>query len=201
MKNPLTKLTMYDMLTMLVAGFLWCHLFWSGTLEEQCESVLFWVVCYIVGLIYHRLLDAVAGKCKCLRNNPKWIEKAYDKIKGEHPGKLEEDFSMANYYGAYYRLMQNNCLNNIPVLEAQVALLRNLVLISVVYFIKELLPEGAWQMIKNWLECHWGISVLWGIALVGVILVWRFTQKKIHELVWEGSCFIQDKGVEKKNGL
>ena len=195
--NPLAGLTMYDMLTMLTSGFLWCSLLLAGGPEYQYKSVMFWLICYIVGLVYHRFLDFVAGDCKCLRNNPKRIEKAYNKIKKESDGKLGEDFSMTNYYAAYYRLMKNNSLGNIPVLEAQVAFCRNLILILLVYLVAMSWGCGTRIsiLISNLIECDC-LDCLMGILLtltVGALIwVWYFTQMKIHKLVWEGSCFIKE---------
>lgn len=189
MSNPLAKLTMYDMLTMLVPGFLWCHLFWSGTLEEQCESVLFWVVCYIVGLIYHRTLDAVAGKCKCLRNNPKWIKKAYAKVYDENAEKSDDECKK-DYYAAYYRLMKNNGLGNVPVLEAQGALLRNLILILGVYnFVACCCGYWIYGKIDCCVWQYFGGVVITLAVLVILFGVWYGTQMKIHMLIWEGDYY------------
>lgn len=214
--NPLAGLTMYDALAMLVSGFMWSLLLFPCPQNDICSSVFFGVLCYIIGLVYHRSLDYFCDiRCKkelkkshkkcftlrkkcaiwkekcCLRNNRYAIRKAYKKVRAENLGKLNVVPSKVNYYAAYYRLMKNNCLNNIPVLEAQVAFCRNIIPILLVYCIKDFLPEGICQMRQQWFGCC-GVYVFWGVAIVMLILVWCFTQKKIYELVWEGYFFIKE---------
>lgn len=213
--NPMSSLTMYDALTMLTSGFLWCSLFLSGILEKPCESVLFWVACYIVGLIYHRALDGFVSWCekseskdqneqkgkKCAicrkesysRNSPKLIAKAHAKVQAENPGKLTVGASKTDYYLAYYALAKNNSLGSVPVLEIQAALLRNLILILGVYnFVT--CCYGYW--IYGMIDCRF-LRYLCGVVISLLILwilwlLWRFTQYKIHELVWEGYAFLEE---------
>lgn len=191
--NPLSKLTMYDMLTMLVAGFLWCGgvcLFCWCCIPYQ--SILFWVISYIVGLVYHRFLDGVVLNCECLRNNPKLIAKAHAKVQAENPEKLTLGSSKTDYYAAYYALAKSNSLGSVPVLEIQAALLRNLILILGTYSFVSCCC-GCW--IYGMIDCCvW--RYLCGVVITLLILwilwlLWRITQYKIHELVWEGYAFLK----------
>lgn len=198
--NPMAKLTMYDMLTILVAGFLLCSgicLYIRGNIPGN--DISFWVICYIVGLVYHRLLDAIFEKCK-LRNKQEWIEKAHSEVQEENPGKLSPDSSKQAYYVAYYHLVKNNSLGNIPVLEAQVALLRNLVLILSAYNMIACYRGFCIYETMNYVFLRWGCGIVISLIIPGVLCyVWYFTQMKIHKLVWEGSCFINDKEGNKEN--
>ena len=189
--NPLSKLTMYDMLTMLVAGFLLCSgacLFCWGCIPYQ--SILFWVISYIVGLIYHRFLDGVAVNCECLRNNPKLIAKAHAKVQDENSGKLTMGSSKTDYYAAYYHLMKHNNLGSVPVLEIQAALLRNLILILGVYNFVACCC-GCW--IYGMIDCcvwRYLCGVVITLLILGILIWdWYFTQMKIHMLIWEGYCY------------
>ncbi len=195
--NPLSGLTMYDALTMLVSGYMWSILFFQTPQDDTCSSVFFGVLCYIIGLIYHRLFDFVAGYCKCLRNDQDLIKKAYDKVWKKFSDKLKGESTIENYHAAYYCLMKNNSLNSIPILEAQVAFCRNLVPILCVY-----LAAMSWgcgirisTLIDNLIECRCSdcAAGIMFVLMIGLLIgIWRYTQYKIHVLVWEGSCFIQD---------
>ncbi|MDE5703752.1 MAG: hypothetical protein K2H70_02895 [Bacteroidales bacterium] len=238
--NPLAGLTMYDALAMLVSGFMWGLLLfpWPDNIENTCSGVLFGILCYIIGLVYHKMLDVLLGPwnflkkqwwvdldkavqdrlrdwnlCNriktwwvtlkaflqgnkdCLRNNPNLIAKAYAKVQAENSERLTRESSENDYYTAYYRLMKNNCLGNIPVLEAHVAFIRNIVPILIVYLVTICFCSDSklCQMVNNLFgeHCHC-VWILW-LALIMLLICIRFwIQNKIHELVWEGSCFIKE---------
>lgn len=198
--NPMASLTMYDALTVLVSGYLLSKLFLPEMQDCSDHMVAFWIICYIIGLIYHRLFDVVAGKCKVLRNNPKWIKRAHCKVQKRFPRRLKKTPTQENYHDAYYGLMKNNCIGNIPVLEAQVAFCRDMIPILCVYvFVINCCCDSK---VSEMMECLFGTcsgSCFLMLAIVLLALVWYFTQMKIHKLVWEGSCFINDKEGNKEN--
>ena len=79
--NPLAGLTMYDALTMLTSGFLWCIMFSPIRYYCCCDShwsreILFSVICYVVGLIWHRGLDGLAFRLDFLRDNTCLMQKS-----------------------------------------------------------------------------------------------------------------------------
>lgn len=198
--NPMASLTMYDALTMLVSGFLWCSLLLAGEQEYSYQSVMFWLICYTVGLVYHRFLDFVSENCKCLRNNPEWIKKAHDKVQEENSGNLGTDSSKQAYYAAYYHLVKNHSLGNIPVLEAQVAFIRDIVPVLIVYVIGAFGFEfGIWKELEHSSFTRYEIAAFL-LFVILLLIVTRFvSQNKIYELVWEGSCFINDQEGNKEN--
>lgn len=63
------KLTFYDSLCMMVCGYIILCIM-MGTLNPN-GNVLFYVFCYLVGLVYHRLLEMMTP---CLRNIPCMIK-------------------------------------------------------------------------------------------------------------------------------
>jgi hypothetical protein len=111
----------------------------------------------------------------------------------ENGGTLPKESTAGNrheYYKAYYALMKANKLNSIPVLEAQVAFLRNIAPITLSYIITiyccyhcccccchSLVPAIV-------TPCCFIIALL--ILLVGMVIAFFSIQNKIYYLVWEG---------------
>lgn len=198
--NPLSGLTMYDALTMLVSGYMWNFLFLPENMRNE-KDVMFWVVCYIVGLVYHRILDwfASAG-LDCLRNNESMLKKSHRKVRKEYPQRMKKKPIKDDYYEAYYNIMKNNSLGNIATLEAQVAFIRDIVPILGVYFIGLCFFEfEIYEKIEHLFGGRCCAALLLLASMAILIVVRYISQKKIYELVWEGSCFIQDKEDEEKN--
>ena len=85
---------------------------------------------YIIGLIYTKINEFTIGSL--LRNYPILIEECYNKIHEEYNKRNKtEDI----YYGTYYKGWKNYCERNVEILEAQLAFIRNIWPILVVYFI------------------------------------------------------------------
>lgn len=197
-----SKLSLYDTLTMMLSGFL--ILFITGVFESRALMFEEWyivtlclVACYIVGMIYHRILECLLRcfcscprDCKChlfrsfCRNDEKMIRKAYE-------GRVEENEDIKEkYYLAYYRLAKNGCLGNIPVLEAQEAFLRDMVLIVLLYTICVCFDNAMFRDILGE-QSRWYCIVIIGIAVLFAILcIHSFVQRKIYELVWEGDKYL-----------
>jgi hypothetical protein len=74
---------------------------------------------------------------KPFRNRKSSIKKAADKFYQDYCAKknMKNGKYLKEYYKAYYSLMKNNYLNSIPVLEAQVAFIRNMLIIVPIYII------------------------------------------------------------------
>lgn len=173
---------------------------------------IMFIASYIVGLMYHQLISVFCGSNKhktkrkrsvieyitlirCFRNNPSRIKKAgrkiaeeYDENYNEHL-KDDEKYTVHNYYKAYYRLMDKNCLNSIPVLEAQVVLLRNMIVTTLIYIIP------LFFTLKK--MCYLSLNPLSIATVLVVITIIMFLlkvkiQDKIYELVWEGEKYLSD---------
>ena len=122
--NASTTIGLYDFLNMVVMGFIILFPIISSPNEFH-----FFVSCFIVGLIYHKLMENTLGIC--MRNKDCMILKAYESVNGK---ENEKDSSKENYYIAYYFLIKKGLLGNIPILEAQAAFLRNLLPIPIYYY-------------------------------------------------------------------
>lgn len=207
--DSIAKLSLYDILTMLVSGFLILALFIPIPKEEQTSLIknywyLLLVLSYIIGIVYHRLLEWIRGnnkKCKMhlligtifVRNYVEAIELA-SKSKntiGDKETVLDE------YYKRYYYVMNKPCYSNISFLEAQEAFLRNMTLILFVYCI---LHGFGWIdnkissivfFVEPLIECsNCCITIINLFVLVIPILFARYqTQMKIYKLVWEGAKY------------
>ena len=137
--NASTTIGLYDFLNMVVMGFL--LLFPVVTFPTDAVFLIWLIPCFIVGLIYHKLMENTLGVC--MRNKKCMISNAYESVNGK---ENKEKSSKENYYKAYYFLIKKGLLGNIPILEAQAAFMRNLLQILIIYGILALV--GVYSPIK-----------------------------------------------------
>ncbi len=188
------KLTTYDFLTMLVTGFLWLFLFIGKVcLKDALSASFFLIASYLVGLIYHEIMECLF---KCLRNHDKFIKKGFEKVKKEVGEGPASESSKKEYLSAYYLLAKNNCLMNIPVLEAHVAFIRDMWLILFSYIVATCCSCPTMLSVA---ERTFGTSYNGAFAIIMVFLliislrVWCKKQEKISYLIWEGSYYLRKK--------
>ena len=106
--------TFYDLINNIFIGFLlWglCDL----TYPIEPNMTIF-IPLYILGLIYCKLCERTLGQI--LRELPFLLKK----VKGKDSKKNE----VKEYYEAYYKFIPEYCKKNLPILEAQLAFIRNL---------------------------------------------------------------------------
>lgn len=193
-----SRLTLYDFLTMLLVGFLllvpFCE---TGCGESFISGTLLLAASYIVGLCYHKILERLQSILG-FRNMKCMIRKAFRVTCKEfpHASGLVKDMDKIKepYYREYYRLMMKGCLGNIPVLEAHVAFLRNLIPIVIVYIVMSICDCSG---VSGMIDCIFGtdskcaVGVILMIILILLPILWYCIQMKIHRLVWEGGYFVQ----------
>lgn len=195
--NPLSRVTMYDALTMLTSGFLLCIMVFPIRYcccdSHWSRGILFWVICYAVGLVYHRILDGLAFEgWDYLRDNEFLIRKMHRKIRKKFDGNVKKPSTLEGYYDAYYCLMKSRKLGSIPILEVQVAFIRDIVPILIVYAIGVYFFEfGIWKDMDHWLFTRCEIEIFLVLAILLLVVIRFVSQYKIYELVWEGDYFIQ----------
>lgn len=115
--------TFYDLINNIFIGFLlWglCDL----TYPMEPNMTIF-IPLYILGLIYCKLCERTLGQI--LRELPFLLKK----VKGKDSEKNE----VKEYYEAYYKFIPEYCKKNLPILEAQLAFIRNLYPIVFIYAI------------------------------------------------------------------
>ncbi len=195
-----SKISSYDFLTMMVSGFLIIYPFcpWlvhAGGIDIFATTIL----CYVIGLIYNKLMETCFA---CYRNKRSWIQKAYckqQKTLGQDIEKLGIKNTFSDYYRMYYVLMKQNCLGNIPILETQVAFMRNLVPILLFYFMLIIcLCPCIETTIERLCLCKEALWVFIPMFTVLVIFIWYKKQIQIHELVWEGGYYLTKLQTEKQ---
>ena len=195
--NNFGQLTLYDFLTMMVIGVLILapvSVFSEGA--RIADTTVFFIAAYIIGLCYHKILEAATKK---FSNIDCMIHRAFEDVRKKFcPNSMlcmdiVDDDIIKTYYKEYYKLILKGSLGNIPVLEAHVAFIRNLMLIILAYIV---LLACECSNISTVTTAVFGessrcciIIVLAGILLL-LPLIWYSTQMKIHKLVWEGGYFI-----------
>jgi hypothetical protein len=201
-----SKFTMYDLFAMVIPGFLILLLFgcFCGYLPLDCETVnngwfiaFVLILSYLAGLLWNKFSERMF--CK-FRNGRYFIKQQYDKFAREYQEVSEKDIRMKieknfkhEYYKAYYCLMNINCLNSIPVLEAQVALIRNLIIIIPFYIIALIHCDNAiYVFVKSQLHNTFGLAVLLLVMFAGMIYLLFQLQNKIYYLVWEGNEYLKE---------
>ena len=147
MKDFTSKLSLYDILTQLISGFLILALFIPENTSLQKKLIFVIIFSYLIGIIYHRLLEWIRkliaengcfSCCFCLgvifqSNFGKALVKANGESKDykNYKGKDIKE----KYYECYYSIMDKPAYGTIRTLEAQEAFLRNLTWVVMFYFI------------------------------------------------------------------
>lgn len=198
MNDFTSKLSLYDILTQLISGFLILALFIpmpessQENVTESYQWIFLLIFSYLTGIIYHRLLEWIRnifdkGFKKCYiklwfptilrRNYYKAIEKANKKVYNvDENGSIKLNKDEINvviemYYKIYYSIMDKPAYSTISILETQEAFLRNITLIVVAYHLCYYCSwiEGAL------FECIFFVEPLsilpnWSIAPLSLIL-------------------------------
>lgn len=120
-------------------------------LNKTCAAILFFSISYIIGISVNCLADYVFGR---FRNNDKFLQLAELRFR-QRQSKTKRRFKTPNkivcqviglanetetsrqkaYYKRYYWLLNCNKLSGaVPVLEAQVAFVRNMIMPTVLLF-------------------------------------------------------------------
>ena len=193
--NIFSKLTLYDFLCMMVTGFLILWPLCKCVIPNAQENILFFVLCYLVGIVYNKIMEYLMSP---LRNVSYMIEKGKQIAANSFQEKTCRNAPEGHrdYYEAYYFLIKKNCLNVIPILEAQVAFIKSVYPILLIYTICLL----ANCICLDWLvACRCQIVVVLVVLIVILPFVCYNVQIKIYELVWEGFFYIQDLKKAEKN--
>jgi len=227
-----SKLSIYDLLTMFISGsIILVVLFNPPVLAKCCHEtsyfsflipLLFSTIAYFVGMIWHKFLEYILGR-ECIKN---FLERMKDIFRSfnrnsetllmraeldfHKNNNLEENFFQKGgcikrrYYFAYYYLQEKQSLGNIPILEAQEAFLRDIILPFVAFIISSFFPNGTpadiLQKANLIPSCIVLKLVIITATFIALLLIHASIQKKIYSLVWEGSYFISRLEDLRKNG-
>ncbi len=213
MTNLMTKSSLYDMLSMIIPGFIMlfsieqivgCDADATETFSSSDglaipKYVCIFVLSYVVGLLIHYLSKKIFDRF--LRNTPEHIRKAkeiFDKKRVEREEKENADaMILDDYYINYYNVIQKS---SVPAMEAQLSFLRSMVIVTFV---------GCAAICSKVNAC--GCEKIFALSPCLVILVlmvlvilsiWHMfhIQKKICFQIFEDSYYL-DKVKEKDRKL
>ena len=180
--NTITGFTFYDSLNKLTVGTLLLLLVGGMTGEKAETNILFFVTAFIIGIFYQTIIKCLTP---FLTNNLHMIKKAHENVilKNKYITK-------GDYLEAYYNVVKNGFLMNIPTLEAHENFLRNIWLICLMYLIAVLADccqSSISEIICQYSKCAIAMFLL--LLIVFIPFVWYKIQMKIFELVWEGDYY------------
>ena len=183
--NTITGFTFYDSLNKLTVGTLLLLLL-GGIIGEKAETnILFFVTAFIIGIFYQTFIKNIT---RFLTNNLPMIKKAHENVILKNKYITKDD-----YLEAYYNVVKNGFLMNIPTLEAHENFLRNIWLICLLYLIAVLADccqSSISEIICQYSKCAIAMFLL--LLIVFIPFVWYKIQMKIFELVWEGDYYAKD---------
>lgn len=199
MNGFLSKLTLFDLLSMIVPGYLVLFLISRCFIDSPVwpyDELTFYVatftVSYIIGMLIHYLARFIFN---CLRNNECLIKSARRRFyrfqknakQKEHETDLGHETLMEEYYAAYYRVSMNYCSSSLSVLEAQYSFLRSMVIVGMLYLVFGCLG--------------FGVFILSGVAILAILsfMIMIVILRKIHYVVWEDSHYISAEIQKDKN--
>lgn len=199
MNGFLSKVALFDLLSMIVPGYLVLFLISRCFIDSPVwpyDELTFYVatftVSYIIGMLIHYLARFIFN---CLRNNECLIKSARKRFyrfqknakQKEHETDLSHETLMEEYYAAYYRVSMNYCSSSLSVLEAQYSFLRSMVIVGILYLVFGCLGFGVFILS--------GVAILAILSFVIMIVILR----KIHYVVWEDSHYISAEIQKDKN--
>ena len=120
-------------------------------------------------IVHNKAVMEVKGLWKDLRVVSKYICIGWNKD--------QDSCNFSLYYGIYYTLSQKNLLGSIPILEAQVAFIRNC-----------LGPIFALACVLGFKQCFCFAFIL-GIMLMALFVVMVQPQNKVYQMVWEAANY------------
>ena len=178
-------LSLYDLLCMFVIGYLILYPFFMCQSLCTSEYIIYFILCYLIGIVYHKMIEYMTSS---LKNIPWMWEKGRKEVEKQYlkkTGAIELD-KKVDYYDAYYFLIRTNCLNVIPVLEVQVAFIRNVYPLLIIYVC--LLSTDCIFFVYD--RCN--LMAFLSILVVTLPFIWYKLQLKVYQLVWEGYYYINN---------
>lgn len=182
-----SKISFYDFLNILVTGFLWLNLFYDPV-GNEVNWIYISVISFLIGLVYHQLMEYSIGKF--IRNCSKIRKSAYDAVEKVINERPMPDSSEKSYLYAYYLVAKNNCLMNIPVLEAHITFIRNIWIILLFYLVVLCSYCPFVDRLRD-VCASCAIAIVIAALLIILPFVWYKLQAKVSYLVWEGAYFLR----------
>lgn len=177
-----TKTSLYDLLSMIIPGYLLLFLLQkiflqscSWPYDEVTFGVFTFAASYIVGMALHWLSKCLFCKlrnCECLISKAK--EKVNNNLRNQNKSTIESE----DYYTAYY-IASSYAWSSVPILEAQYSFLRSAVIVELLYLI---LGCSAFSC-----PCFFSFVALLLVLTIGLMLYVLF---ETHIRIWEDYYYI-----------
>lgn len=176
--NITSKLTLYDTLGILVPGFfiLWWFSFFQIDTKPWENVIMITVLSYLIGLIYHRIIECLMVVSK-MRRNLNMLKNTWKRVykDNETPSDIQ-----GKYDTAYTKIARENCLFSVPILEAQETFLRNSILLIFGSVIKLCIEK---------VDCLY-IVLLFALFILTTI-IWIQSLHKVFVIVWESEKYLE----------
>lgn len=198
--NVSASLGIYDFLNFLIIGAVLSLIFVPWVPYSTEELALWTIPCFIVGLVFHKIVENSIGRLT--RNNNELIRIAFEEkaefcdidIKTESPNWIEKE-----YYRAYYYLMEKNKLGCVPLLEAQSSFLQNLTVALSLYEAFSILAYFCCDLDSK-SECftihfHFVYDIVVAFSFLSIIFViycipWNKMDSKYCKYIRSIYCFL-----------
>lgn len=205
MKGLTTRLSLYDMLSILLPGFLTIFLS-SAVLDSFTDplsiwnygTTTFWIIAftisYIVGYLIHLISKLIFKSVRHNTNLSIKVKKKFDEdVKKRISESKSEKYILdeKSYYELYYKIHKKEALKILPILEAQLSFFRSMTVVGALYILIGLMGG------VGLLQLQWTCFVL--IPLILTILCLFFTikiRKDIYYFYYESRYYLYD---NKKN--
>ena len=182
MNGLTTKVSLYDLLSMIIPGYLFLYLLkraffseYSQTCDESTYLIVVFSCSYIIGLAIHYIAKLIF---KSLRNNKCIITRTREKFYNLNNVSIESKKDILSEYMDSYYIASKYNWSSIPVLEAQYSFLRSMILVELAYL---LLGCKASLSI-----CQMSIIAL--VLIITLILMIKILYDTSYR-VWEDSFF------------
>ena len=128
-----TSLSLYDFINNVIIGFLLIvACFPLGYTFSDVSWTLLFICSYAIGLLYSKLNEMSIGAI--LRNRSTIIKESLSNSTKKYYKRKSEKICEDLYFRSYYKGWKEYCRKEIEILEAQLAFIRNLWPIIVLYF-------------------------------------------------------------------
>lgn len=178
---------------------------------EAIMSIAFFSVCFVTGLVVHHLPQFLICRiCKIFKHQPctnvstkllrslcRNDEKLIAIWKEENSAfkkiiRHSKECTMRQYYFAYYYLQSNGQLGNIPVLEAQEAFTKDLLILILGLWVSVIAGYKSLILHYSCNSPNFKCCIICGLPLLFILIfiLHAIIQNKIYSLVWEGTHYL-----------
>lgn len=203
MNELMTRLSLYDMLSILLPGFLTiflCDIAFNNistgiTSGWHYGATTFWIIAFIISYIIGYLIHLTSKVIFMnLRHNTNLSSKAMKKFDSDIKKRISESTGENNildeksYYELYYKIHKKDALVILPILESQLSFFRSMTVVGTLYILIGLIG------IVGLLQLQWKCFIV--IPFILTILCLFFSikiRKDIYYFYYESRYYLYDK--------